>query len=308
MNHLRSEPTSGPCQVPLIRTTDSGLQVILRCGRCLPCSLFLTNCAIGRVRLQASHSISSFVDHITFADEHLPSDDLLLRDPDWVKRKTRSIVRRLERRHGKGQFKYWIVWQLGETTFRLHAHMILMLLPTAANIELAPRKPVFLRAGSAYWAEGHVKRCPADYGMIRYPLEYMMRDRKGTVLASKSHKIGEGAFRRVIEKSRPAGVPDSCYQIPGNDFELPEVYPMDRRFTEIAIEQGYKVPPPAAVGDLAAEILKRRFSERAMVAARSDRDVSEQERRREMQAKVKPPASVEVLKDVLRSNQGRSIR
>lgn len=224
-----SRDETGKCRAPFALDTERG-PVLLPCKNCLPCRRRARNAMVGRVVGEAFDRPESTVMTLTYSDEALPLMSEIT--PEWINGTWHALRNRLIRRYGP--IRYVAVAQIGGNTYRFHWHVIC--LPPFGSVGSVVQKKHWVDPDKL-WPHGHRIVDAVHSQSAGYVFEYLVRRDKGTVWRTKSQLLGESYFRRWLSEPKLPFVH-------GPVFNVGEVlYPMDRRFREIANEAGYLAKP-----------------------------------------------------------------
>lgn len=93
------------------------------CGQCMACRINRQRQWAARILLESSvHEQSVFIT-LTYDEEHLPRDPVDFSLPSLHPPDTRNFLKRL--RHRAGPFRYFLVGEYGDRTWRPHYHAVL---------------------------------------------------------------------------------------------------------------------------------------------------------------------------------------
>lgn len=131
------------CKHPII-TKNTGPEVPLPCGQCLPCRINHRRVLTHRMMLeQSTSSCSSFLT-LTYSDDNLPKEfhdkisGQVFSDFSVVPDHHTSFVKRLRRAIAPSKFRFFMCGEYGELTGRPHYHYALFGYPSC----LTPKAPV----------------------------------------------------------------------------------------------------------------------------------------------------------------------
>lgn len=102
--------------------------VAFACGQCEPCRHNRRRVWAHRLQLEAlCHEVSAFVT-VTYRDEALPLTSTEL--PTLAPEQVQLFLKRLRARVSPARFRFYLVGEYGDTTYRPHYHLILFGFPT----------------------------------------------------------------------------------------------------------------------------------------------------------------------------------
>lgn len=218
----------GRCRAPFAVDDAAHNPILVPCGKCLPCYRRKRNIWIGRL-LAEGLGRNGQVQTLTYTDDQLPED----LTPEWIDGEIRAYVKRLRRHFRSNDWKYYITAQLGENTLRFHLHAVIIPPP---GVELPTPRLGKNIDDHPIWQRGGVRVDTLHPKSVGYVVSYLARPGKGTVRHSKSKRIGEAYFRDWLARPPlPLEFPGT-YTVPVND--MPQPFPMDRTFRQIALEAG----------------------------------------------------------------------
>lgn len=247
---MLDQPHKGDCKAPFVVTDAERNPMLVPCNQCLPCRKRRVDIWIGRAMAETHTNPNAQFLTLTYSDEYLIERGLIGRvTGDWVKKETRSFIKRLRRVYPGA--RHALVFQLGTETQRPHIHALIWAKEYQELEWGDPLRPGFIPAdnlGAArgkihsdkgFWSRGHRDAKPLDVSTARYTFQYISKPGKGTVHQQKSTLIGEAYFLDWLKthKKYPRMYP-GAYYVP-DQYGHPKWYPMDRRFREIARDNGY---------------------------------------------------------------------
>jgi hypothetical protein len=259
-NWWNRRDVTGPCRAPYIIQTELR-NCLVPCGNCLPCRQRKKLSRIGRIMGEAQERPGSEVLTLTYSPDAIAKimrergfekeasmiDALSPEaqnmafarciDAEWIEAEWHRFRNRLIYYYGS-DFKYVVSAQLGEKTGRFHFHVIVLRGPAVNSAyPLKDRTSKEWIDPDRLWPHGHRLVDAVTTASVGYVLEYLTRADKNTVYHSKSQCIGEAYFRQWMVGNGPK---KPYMRDAKGMFEVDDrMFPMCRRFREIAKEEGF---------------------------------------------------------------------
>lgn len=154
----------------LCRNPHSAQGSYYPCGQCLPCRLNRRRLWTHRILLETKlHGDNSFIT-LTYNEAHKPLCGSL------VKKDYQDFLKRLRKQHGK--FRYFLVGEYGDHSWRPHYHAILFGVPTCRHGQTDIKRSYCCAACSGIstiWGKGNVYLGAVTQESVQYVCGYVVK-------------------------------------------------------------------------------------------------------------------------------------